>query len=172
MALLESPSRSHFSTSSSRFVRPASLPRLLLHDPRRPRFERTVRARVTTSDFWVLSNFALLPHLVAKLLVATVMMTTLVVSPFYLKPGLGLNSAITGLVMSIGPAISILGGIPSGRAVDAMGARLVVRLGLALLVVGASLLSILPAIAGALRADAGPPTLSNCQQHFRRGGCP
>ena len=100
------------------------------------------------------------------------MMTTLVVSPFYLKPGLGLNSAITGLVMSIGPAISILGGIPSGRAVDAMGARLVVRLGLALLVVGASLLSILPAIAGALRADAGPPTLSNCQQHFRRGGCP
>lgn len=64
-----------------------------------------------------------MPNLLVNLLVAAVMMTTLVVGPFYLGLGLGLKEAPTGLVMSVGPVISILSGVPSGRAVDALGAE-------------------------------------------------
>ena len=87
---------------------------------------------------------ALIPNLLVNLLVTAVMMTTLVVGPFYLGLSLGLKEALIGLVMSVGPLISILSGVPSGRAVDALGARRVLRIGLVLLVVGAFLLSVLP----------------------------
>lgn len=89
-------------------------------------------------------SIALAPNLAVNLLVATVMMTTLVVGPFYLGAGLGLNEALTGLVMSVGPGISILSGVPSGRVVDALGAGRVLWIGLVLLAVGAFLLAILP----------------------------
>lgn len=90
----------------------------------------------------------LLPALGTNLLVATVMMTTLIVGPFYLGQGLGLNDVAIGLTMSIGPVISIFSGIPSGRAVDAWGADRVLRFGLALLATGAFALSFLPVMFG------------------------
>lgn len=97
---------------------------------------------------WVSTTSHLARNLATNLMVAAVMMTTLVVGPFYLGLGLGLNTAMTGLVMSIGPLISIAAGVPSGRAVDASGSKSVLHLGLALLSVGAFLLALLPAIAG------------------------
>lgn len=86
--------------------------------------------------------------LVVNLLVAAVMMATLVVGPFYLGAGLGLTAAMAGLVMAVGPMISIVGGVPAGRLVDARGARAVLALGLGLLTAGAFLLALLPGVAG------------------------
>ncbi len=86
----------------------------------------------------------LLRNLLLNVVVAAVMMTTLVVGPFYLGLGLGLKEAVIGLVMSVGPAISILSGVPSGRLVDRWGHRPVLATGLALLAVGCQCLSLLP----------------------------
>lgn len=83
-------------------------------------------------------------YLFANFLVAAVMMTTLVVGPFYLGLGLGLTELTVGLVMAIGPVTSIVSGIPSGRMVDALGARRVLGIGLMLLVMATFLLSFLP----------------------------
>lgn len=91
---------------------------------------------------------ALLPNLIVNLLVAAVMMTTLVIGPFYLGRGLGLAEPVVGLVMSVGPLVSILSGLPSGRAVDAVGAPRVLVAGLALLAAGAFLLAVLPGLLG------------------------
>lgn len=87
---------------------------------------------------------ALAPNLVVNLMVAAVMMTTLVVGPFYLSLGLGLGDMLVGAVMSVGPVISIAAGVPAGRAVDAFGARRVLGIGLVLLAAGALLLALLP----------------------------
>ena len=55
----------------------------------------------------------ILPNLIVNLLVAAVMMTTLVVGPFYLALGLGLPATLVGLVMAVGPVLSIASGVPS-----------------------------------------------------------
>ncbi len=91
---------------------------------------------------------SLAPNLLVNLLVAAVMMTTLVVGPFYLGLGLGLKETLVGFVMAIGPAISIIGGVPSGRLVDSWGSGRVLAIGLALLAAGAFLLAILPNMIG------------------------
>nr|WP_250152240.1 MFS transporter [Ancylobacter radicis] len=86
----------------------------------------------------------LVPTLLVNLLVAAVMMTTLVVGPFYLGAGLGLTAPQVGLVMAVGPVISIFSGVPSGWLVDGWGPVRVLGLGLALLAAGAFLLAFLP----------------------------
>ena len=86
--------------------------------------------------------------LAMNVLVSTVMMTTLVVGPFYLSRALGLDMALVGTVMSIGPIISILSGVPAGRIVDRLGASSVVLFGLAEMAAGSIALSVLPAMFG------------------------
>lgn len=86
----------------------------------------------------------LLRHYAVNVLVAAVMMATLVVGPFYLGLAAGLDAAAVGLVMAVGPVISILSGVPSGRLVDARGSGAVTRIGLRLLAAGAVLLALLP----------------------------
>ena len=88
------------------------------------------------------------PSLIANLLVAAVMMTTLIVGPIYLGLALGLREAIVGVVMSIGPVISIFCGVPSGRLVDAWGAMPVLTTGLVAMSIGAFALTVLPSIFG------------------------
>lgn len=56
-------------------------------------------------------------------LVTTVVMATLVVGPFYLSGALALDAARVGLVMSSGPIVAALAGVPAGRLVDRFGAR-------------------------------------------------
>lgn len=90
----------------------------------------------------------LMPNLIVNLLVAAVMMTTLIVGPFYLSLRLGLSDVLVGSVMSVGPVISIFSGTPSGRLVDAYGTKRVLALGLGLLVCGAFLLAFLPNLLG------------------------
>src|SRR5262245_32368201 len=81
-------------------------------------------------------------------LVATVMMATLVVGPFYLSRALGLDAALVGIVMSIGPIISALSGVPAGRIVDRFGASSMVIVGLIEMAAGSFALSALPAMFG------------------------
>lgn len=93
-------------------------------------------------------NVVLSAGLAMNALVATVMMTTLVVGPFYLSGALGLNEALVGIVMSSGPVISALSGVPAGRIVDRLGAPFMVVVGLIAMAVGSVALSTLPALWG------------------------
>ncbi len=87
---------------------------------------------------------ALSGGLVMSALVSTVVMTTLVVGPFYLSGGLGLEPAFVGLVLSVGPLVAALTGVPAGRVVDCFGARRATVVGLVGLTGGSVILSMLP----------------------------
>jgi EmrB/QacA subfamily drug resistance transporter len=78
-------------------------------------------------------------------LVTTVVMATLVVGPFYLSTALGLDAARVGLVMSSGPIAAALTGVPAGRIVDRLGAHRMSIVGLIAMVIGSTVLSLLPA---------------------------
>ena len=78
-------------------------------------------------------------------LVSTVMMSTLLVGPFYLSGRLGLNAALVGLTLSVGPLVAALTGVPAGRLVDRFGAQRVNVFGLVSMALGAGVLSIMPA---------------------------
>ena len=75
-------------------------------------------------------------------IVATVMMATLVVAPFYLSRGLGLDPAMTGLVLSTGPLVSTLSALLAGRLSDRFGANRMMVAGLVGLATGTFLLSL------------------------------
>ncbi|MBK6603753.1 MAG: MFS transporter [Betaproteobacteria bacterium] len=77
-------------------------------------------------------------------LVTTVVMATLVVGPFYLSGALALDAARIGLVMSSGPIVAALTGVPAGRIVDRFGAHRMSIAGLVGMAVGASTLPMLP----------------------------
>ncbi|MFC5568740.1 MFS transporter [Lysobacter yangpyeongensis] len=74
-------------------------------------------------------------------LVTTVAMTTLVVGPFYLSGALRLESAGVGLVMTAGPLVAAVAGVPAGRCVDRFGTHRTTIAGLAVMALGASALA-------------------------------
>jgi MFS family permease len=86
--------------------------------------------------------------LLTNALVSTVMMATLVVGPFFLSRGLGLDVAAVGTVMSVGPVISAISGIPAGRLVDRLGAPFMISAGLIAMAAGCLALSTLPGMLG------------------------
>ena len=77
-------------------------------------------------------------------LVTTVAMTTLVVGPFHLSKALGLTTATVGLVMTAGPVVAALAGVPAGRAVDRFGSRSVTLAGLSMMSIGCLALALCP----------------------------
>jgi len=81
-------------------------------------------------------------------LVSTVMMATLVVGPFYLSRALGLEAAMVGLVMSVGPLAVALTGVPAGRIADRFGAERMTLAGLIAIAAGSFVLSMLPKASG------------------------
>ena len=81
-------------------------------------------------------------------LVTTVVMATLVVGPFYLSGGLGLDAVQVGLVMSSGPIVAALTGMPAGRLVDRFGAYRVTVAGLVAMVTGSCILPMMPTSLG------------------------
>ena len=93
---------------------------------------------------------ALSANLTMSMLVATVMMTTLVVGPFYLSRALGLEAAAVGLVISVGPLVVALTGVPAGRLTDRFGTARVTIVGLAAMAGSAVLLAATPAKFGIL----------------------
>jgi EmrB/QacA subfamily drug resistance transporter len=77
-------------------------------------------------------------------LVTTVVMATLVVGPFYLSGALALDAARVGLVMSSGPIVAALTGVPAGRIVDRFGAHRMTLAGLIGMAAGSSILPLVP----------------------------
>lgn len=93
-------------------------------------------------------NTMLSASLATSALVATVMMATLVVGPFYLSRALGLDAAVVGIVMSVGPLVAALSGVPAGRLADRFGAGRMTVIGLLAIAAGCFILSVMPAISG------------------------
>ncbi|PWC48594.1 MFS transporter [Azospirillum sp. TSA6c] len=87
-------------------------------------------------------------RLAMSMLVATVLMATLVVGPFHLARALGLGAAAVGMVMSAGPLVAALAGVPAGRVVDRFGAAGMTVVGLGAVAGGCVLLALLPATLG------------------------
>jgi MFS family permease len=83
-----------------------------------------------------------------SMLVATVLMATLVVGPFYLSRALGLDAAMVGLVMSVGPLVAALTGVPAGRIADRIGAERMTAVGLLGIAIGSLGLSVVPVSLG------------------------
>ncbi len=82
--------------------------------------------------------------LAMSMLVSTVMMGTLVVGPFYLSRGLGLDAVMVGFVLSVGPLVAALTGVPAGRMADRFGAPRLTIVGLMGIAAGCLMLFILP----------------------------
>jgi MFS family permease len=89
-------------------------------------------------------NPALSAGFAMSALVTTVVMATLVVGPFHLSGALALDAAGVGLVMSSGPIVAALTGVPAGRLVDRHGANRMSVAGLVAMAAGSSLLALLP----------------------------
>ncbi len=86
--------------------------------------------------FSVFQNPAIGGGVTMSAIVMTVTMTTMVVGPFYLAVGLGLSALHVGIVLSVGPIVAALIGVPAGRWVDRFGSQRVMRMGLVALLSG------------------------------------
>lgn len=106
----------------------------------------------------LLRNRPLAAGLTGSALVSAVLMATLVVGPFHLSQTLGLDTARTGLVISLGPLVAALTATPSGRLVDRLGARPMSLLGLTGIGGACVLLALLPTTLG-VAAYVGPMML-------------
>ena len=109
---------------------------------------RQARAQAPLISLQALGNRQLSAGLGMTLLVSTVIMSTLVVGPFYLSQGLGLAPLAVGLALSAGPCVAALCGVPAGRLVDRRGAAAMTRAGLFGMACASSLLAWLPLEAG------------------------
>ena len=76
------------------------------------------------------------------------MMVTFVVGPFYLSGALALDAGRVGLVMSVGPIVGALTGVPAGRVVDRLGAHRMTVIGLVGMAAGSFLLATMPVAFG------------------------
>ncbi len=115
----------------------------------------------------ILSHGGLGLHLVMNAIVSTVMMSTLIVGPFYLSNTLGLKSMTVGLAMSVGPIMSILSGTPAGRAVDRFGEVRMTQLGLSVMGLGAFAFVVLPPLFGMIGYMISSAILSPGYQLFQ-----
>ncbi|BDD11750.1 MFS transporter (plasmid) [Fulvitalea axinellae] len=75
-------------------------------------------------------------NLLSNTVVASVMMSTLVVGPFYLSISLGLDEKDIGLVMASGPVMASISGVPAGMAVNRWGVKHTMLAGLGLMLLG------------------------------------
>jgi EmrB/QacA subfamily drug resistance transporter len=88
-------------------------------------------------------NRAITLSFAMSVLVTTVVMATLIVGPFYLSSALGLPPAMVGALMSVGPLVAALAGVPSGRLVDRLGAQAMTLAGLAAMALGSCALMLM-----------------------------
>lgn len=92
----------------------------------------------------VLRHRTITTGMITNVLVATVMMTTLVVGPYALHDGLQLPLPLVGLVMAVGPVTSAISGVLAGRLVDHTSPPVMITLSLIALTVGAAALATVP----------------------------
>jgi MFS family permease len=93
-------------------------------------------------------NTVLSAGLATSALVSTVMMATLVVGPFYLSRALGLSATLVGMILSVGPLVAALTGVPAGRIADRFGPQRMTIVGLAGIATGCFALSLVPVAFG------------------------
>lgn len=96
----------------------------------------------------VFRDKSLVSGLATSALVATVMMATLLVGPFYLSITLGLPAALVGLGLAAGPSAAALTGVPAGRLTDRFGVQPMRLAGLATMALGCLMLSLVPPALG------------------------
>lgn len=126
-------------TAGFRFLLLAALAGLVLF----VRVEARVASPLLRLD--VFSDAARSAAFAMNALVTTVIMATLVVGPFYLAGALGLDAARVGLVLSVGPVIAALTGVPAGAIVDRAGPRRMITAALLMMTAGCALLALMPA---------------------------
>ena len=85
---------------------------------------------------------------ILNMIVGAVMMSTLVVGPFYLSGALGMGAVSVGVAMAAGPVTSIGVGILAGRLVDRASPGPLVTAGLLVMAVAAAALAVLPPLLG------------------------
>ncbi|WP_234465019.1 MFS transporter [Pseudomonas sp. S44] len=111
-------------------------------------------ARITRSSTRPLIPLAVLRRpgvatsLAMNILAGAVMMSTLVVGPFFLSFGLGLSDAQMGVVMAAGPIGAAVSGVPAGRVVDRFGTRRTLLGGLLVASAGLVCFAVLPRLIG------------------------
>jgi EmrB/QacA subfamily drug resistance transporter len=79
--------------------------------------------------------------LIMNVLVVAVMMSTLILGPFFLSRAIGLSTRDVGFIMSIGPMVAAFAGMPAGWLVDRFGTRETMIAGLTIFTGGAFLMS-------------------------------
>lgn len=103
-------------------------------------------------------------------IVSAIVMATLVVGPFYLAEVLRLSAVDVGLVMSVGPGVSALTGVPAGRMVDRLGSYTVALAGLGGVVAGSLLMIAPPGAFGVAGYVAGLATITAGYALFQAAG--
>lgn len=106
------------------------------------------RAAAPLVPMSLLGDSRLTAGLMTNALVATVVMTTLVIGPFYLGGALDLEPSSIGLVMAAGPLAAALAGFPAGRIVDRVGSARVSVVSLGVMTVGLIALAQAPGVLG------------------------
>ncbi len=81
-------------------------------------------------------------------LIATVMMSTLIVGPFYLSNALYFSEDSVGLILSVGPLVSVLSGLPAGKLVDKYDPKKLLRWALFTMTIATFALATLPSVLG------------------------
>lgn len=87
------------------------------------------QANFLTSVQSFYSDTSFRAHLYSNFAISAVMVSTLIIGPFYLTHALHLNPRDVGLVMAAGPLTSILSGTMAGYAVDRFGCRRIIKFG-------------------------------------------
>lgn len=105
-------------------------------------------------------------QLLSNFVVSAIMMSTLIVGPYYLTNGLHLDSIHLGVVMSVGPITSAISGIFSGHAVDRFGFASTLKYGLFQLLIGTISFVTAPVLFGAIGFSISAVLLSLGYQLF------
>jgi hypothetical protein len=106
------------------------------------------RAEAPLVPFDLMRDAKRVAGLTGNMLTSAVIMATLVVGPFYISRGVGLDVVTVGVIVSVGPIVAAISGVPAGFVVDKFGSRAVLVAGLAQLLVGCSALAMLTRAAG------------------------
>ncbi len=107
--------------------------------------------------------------LVSTSIVSAVMMSTLIVGPFYLSTSLGLGPVDAGMALSVGPLVAAAAGIPAGRIVDRFGARTMTIAGLAGIAMG-TVLVVITASGGGVLGYVAPIALTTASYALFQAG--